>query len=249
MDVNTYRTPDPVGSPTEEEQEAPIPFISPRFLGLCACLGLALNVATALFALFLQGGQWGASAARTDFELFMEQVDLALWVDAADFGLLLLRLLTAPFFIAWTYRVHRNLLALGHRNLDWKPVAGLMVWFIPLFGLVLPWLVIREIAWRSDPRAEELGKGNRLLIAVNWWWGLFLVGPLLFLLQLFVPTLLESLPSDTWFRLYVTMLVSVVVSGTLACWLVLHINGLQSLRLRQIQSGGIFIEDETLAAD
>lgn len=218
----------------DEQEAVHIPFRSPQFLGALTYVGLCLNVAVAAAALCFQFGFNGqGSAAQVDeFETLNQPESLAIWTAGADMALQLLRILTGILFIAWMYRVHCNLLSLGHKDLNWKPIAGVVVWFIPLVGLVLPCLVMREIAWRSDPRAESLGRDNRSLVLVNWWWGTFLVSPIAFCIQLLFPESLEALPSDVAFRWNVMLYLTVVVSGILACWLVTRINAQQGERYR-----------------
>lgn len=217
-----------------EQEAVHTPFRSPQFLGAWTCVGLCLNVAVAVAALcfqFVFNGQENA-AQGDNFETLNQPGNLAIWMAGADAALQLLRIFTGILFVAWMYRVHCNLLALGHKELDWKPLAGVVVWFIPLVGLVLPCLVMREIVWRSDPQAENLGRDNRSLVLVNWWWGTFLVSPITFLIQLLIPESLEALPSNVAFRWNVTLYLTVIVSGVLACWLVLRINAQQGERWR-----------------
>lgn len=221
----------------EEQRAGQSAFRSPQLLGAFTCIGLGLNIAAAVAALCFQLGFNGqAGAAQGDhFEALNDSGNLTIWITGADLALQLLRVLTGVLFVAWAYRVHCNLLSLGHMELDWKPIAGLVVWFIPLVGLVLPCLVMREIAWRSDPRAESLGRDNPSLVLVNWWWGVFLVSPITFCIQLLIPDALESLPDALTFRWNVTLYLSVIVSGALACWLVLHINAQQAERFRLLR--------------
>jgi hypothetical protein len=221
----------------EDQEAGQSAFRSPRLLGAFTCIGLGLNIAVAVAALCVQFGFNDSAGAGhgDDFASLNDPGSLTVWMTGADLALQLLRILTGGLFVAWTYRVHCNLLALGHKELDWKPIAGLVVWFIPLVGLVLPCLVMREIAWRSDPRAECLGRDNRSLVLVNWWWGLFLVSPIAFCVQILTPGAVDSLPDDLAFRWNVTLYLTVIVSGVLACWLVLRINAQQAKRFRLLQ--------------
>ena len=41
------------------------------------------------------------------------------------------------FMIAWTYRCHRNLESLGHRELDSKHIWALLCWIVPVLNLAL----------------------------------------------------------------------------------------------------------------
>jgi hypothetical protein len=238
-DLNSLESPHEAGDDEAQEQESShCSYRSPRLLGALVCTGLITNVAAAVAALYLQLKLHGLTGASIGEEIDTPngRADDLFWSGGADIALQLLRVLTGVVFLAWMYRVHCNLLALGHRKLDWRPIAGLVVWFIPLVGLVLPCLVMREITWRSSPHAEQVGRGDRSLVLVNWWWGLFLFAPISFCVQLLFPDVLESFPSDVAFRWNVTLYLSVVASGILACWLVLHINAQQGRRYRLLQS-------------
>ena len=76
--------------------------------------------------------------------------------------------------LAWLYRVHTNLPALGARNLRFTPEWAVGLWFIPLAHLYYPYHVMREIWRESDPGGGEesqlqLGAPGAL---IGWWWAL-----------------------------------------------------------------------------
>jgi len=74
------------------------------------------------------------------------------------------------FLIAWTYRCHRNLESLEHRNLDSKHIWALLCWFFPVLNLFCPYQVVREIWWRSHPLAANTPESAPASHLVFWWW-------------------------------------------------------------------------------
>ena len=96
----------------------------------------------------------------------------------------LLFLGTAAAFLVWFHRAHKNLPALGVRQLKYTPGWAVGGFFVPFLNLVRPLQVMREVWNGSDPEGLERGSidggfvnrtqpGTPLL--VGWWWALFLV--------------------------------------------------------------------------
>jgi hypothetical protein len=90
---------------------------------------------------------------------------------------------TAVVFLMWFRRVHKNLPALGGRDLKYSPGWAVGGFFVPFLNLVRPLQVMREIWHGSDPSRLErdLALGGASIrnqlgtpSLVRWWWGLFL---------------------------------------------------------------------------
>ncbi|MGI8982157.1 MAG: DUF4328 domain-containing protein [Pirellulaceae bacterium] len=92
------------------------------------------------------------------------------WAAALSIPDILLMIITRLSLIAWMYRCHRNLESLGHRVLDSKHVWVIICWFVPLLNLYCPFLVMREIWWRSYPGAENSLEQAPASYLVFWWW-------------------------------------------------------------------------------
>lgn len=91
---------------------------------------------------------------------------------------------TAIAFLAWFYGAHRNLGALGGRELTYTPGWAIGWFFVPVLGLVRPLQVMREVWHGSDPDGLERdgapdGPAVRNKLGtpalVGWWWALFLI--------------------------------------------------------------------------
>ena len=91
-------------------------------------------------------------------------------------------------FLIWFHRVHKNLPALGGRELKYTPGWAVGGFFVPFLNLVRPLQVMREVWHGSDPSGLErdVASGgpsirNRLGTPslVGWWWALFLVSAFL----------------------------------------------------------------------
>lgn len=71
-------------------------------------------------------------------------------------------------FLVWQYRVHQNLIGLGHRKLRFTPKMGLVWWFIPVMNFLYPAIVVNQIASRSSCREDFTPRRTGWLVAV-WW--------------------------------------------------------------------------------
>ncbi len=95
---------------------------------------------------------------------------------------------TAVAFLMWFHRVHKNLPALGGRELKYTPGWAVGGFFVPFLNLVRPLQVMREVWHGSDPSGLERdvasgGPSIRNQLGtpslVGWWWALFLVSSFL----------------------------------------------------------------------
>jgi hypothetical protein len=95
---------------------------------------------------------------------------------------------TGVTFLTWLYRVHKNLPALGGRELKYTPGWAIGWFFVPLLNLIRPLQVMREVWHGSDPAGLERdlapdGPSTRNQLGtparVGSWWALFLISVLL----------------------------------------------------------------------
>jgi hypothetical protein len=96
---------------------------------------------------------------------------------------LLVWLVTAVAFLVWFYRMHKNLPALGARDLEYGHGWAIGGFFFPILNLVRPMQVMREVWHGSDPEglARDMNRsGPRFRVGwltppmVGWWWFFFL---------------------------------------------------------------------------
>jgi hypothetical protein len=85
-------------------------------------------------------------------------------------------LITAVLFLRWMHRAHRNLPALGARQLQYSPGWAVGGFFVPFLCLVRPFQVMREIWKASDPAVLDGAAWHDTDTSplVGWWWALFL---------------------------------------------------------------------------
>ncbi|MEW5725960.1 MAG: DUF4328 domain-containing protein [Thermodesulfobacteriota bacterium] len=79
---------------------------------------------------------------------------------------------TVLFYLAWLYRVRRNLPALGVEDLRFSPGWTLGWWFVPIMNLFRPFQVVSEIWRASDPdRTGSLDwkEAPRSALLGLWW--------------------------------------------------------------------------------
>jgi hypothetical protein len=80
-------------------------------------------------------------------------------------------------FLAWFYRAHSNLPALGTRVLEFSHWSTVWWWIIPIASFICPCQVMVEIWKGSDPKNLPLSTRGRARVSamVGWWWTLFLL--------------------------------------------------------------------------
>jgi len=86
---------------------------------------------------------------------------------------------TVIAFLMWFYRVHKNLPAMGARNLEYSPGWAVGGFFVPFLNLARPLQVMREVWHWSDPSGYGDDPLPRNLHAtppvIGWWWACFLL--------------------------------------------------------------------------
>lgn len=109
-----------------------------------------------------------------------EQIDLAK-ASASDariaFQALLetgVRILTASAFLAWLYRSHRNLIALGSNKLKFTSGWAVGYFFIPVINLYRPLQILSEVWNRSVSAAAPSQSTEGIPPLVGGWWCAFL---------------------------------------------------------------------------
>ena len=86
-------------------------------------------------------------------------------------------IVTSIAFLIWIYRAHKNLPALGARNLQYSPGWAVGWWFIPILNLILPYMVVTEIWKASDPRVTDgySWRNTQLSLLLLFWWVLWIL--------------------------------------------------------------------------
>ena len=92
------------------------------------------------------------------------------WASASYIFGLFLSLTASAWVIAWMFRTHRNLEPLRYRELDSKHIWAILCWLVPVLNLFCPFLVMREIWWRSFPEAKDTADSAPATHLVFWWW-------------------------------------------------------------------------------
>ncbi len=71
----------------------------------------------------------------------------------------------------WTYRVARNLPALGARKLKYTPGWAVGWFFLPFANIVMPYFVASEIWRESDPTHDPEGARRKTVspLVAMWW--------------------------------------------------------------------------------
>ena len=90
---------------------------------------------------------------------------------------LLLMVSTAIVFLAWIYRTHKNLAALGARETQFTPGWAVFWFFIPILNLVRPFQIAEEIRAASNPEIVHptAWKENIASGLVRGWWACYIL--------------------------------------------------------------------------
>lgn len=95
------------------------------------------------------------------YELLNALMPLGAATTAADKPGILGPLVAATAFVTWLYQARRNAARLGGVP-EWAPAWAVGGWFIPVAGLVIPYLVVRDV-WRATGPTSQPPP-------VGWWW-------------------------------------------------------------------------------
>jgi hypothetical protein len=161
-------------------------------------------------------------------------------------------------FLAWFHRVHKNLTALGGRELKYTPGWAVAGFLVPFLNLVRPLQVMREVWHGSDPSGLERDTGssgpslrNQLATPalVGWWWALFLIsgflGNLIMRMSFAENPTLDQLRTLT--RLMVFSDFLDVPAAILAVTLVGRVTGWQAQRADRVRQAGTAAFRESVA--
>ena len=165
-----------------ENSQKPIPpYDSAHFRARLTIIFLALNIVLDLIALgsgfmeigLLSRAQEGGTITDTEAEANDTR-------QAIIGGLQLLTfVLTAIFFLMWIHRAHRNLPALGARDLKFTPNWAVGWFFVPFMNLFRPVQVVTEIWKASSPEtstSDETAWKSKSTSPVIWlWWAVWII--------------------------------------------------------------------------
>jgi hypothetical protein len=173
--------------------------------------------------------------------------EAAEWNDSREALIALVKflsyLVTAIGFLMWFHRAHRNLPALGAKNLEFTPGWAVGGFFVPFLNLFRPYKVAVEI-WKgsspevgvSDGVSWEYAASSPLL---GFWWGLWIISNILgqLVLRLSVGAKeLDDLIALTW--LSVVADVASIIAALLAIAVVKLIDARQEEKHRLLAVAG-----------
>lgn len=93
---------------------------------------------------------------------------------------IIVSVITAIAFLMWFYRARKNLQYFDVPGPLYSPVWAVIGFFIPVFNLIRPYQVAKEI-WKSSGRLEDTNVNNAggddepVSVIVKLWWGAFII--------------------------------------------------------------------------
>lgn len=181
-DFNPYESPRVVDSPSVRSAVGwGGVFVSAHTRAVFAMSLLGITIFTSLLVIYstwMQYSLFDQAKHGKRFPMEVAQASDARYI-ATGGGELIVRVLTAIAFLMWTYRVYKNLPALGASGLEHTPGWAVGWYFVPIANLVKPYSVTVEIARHSNP--EGLGANARAIGTANvgWWWAAFIISGIL----------------------------------------------------------------------
>ena len=80
-------------------------------------------------------------------------------------------IVTGITFLVWLAKVSMNLAPLGTKKQKVSPTWALLCWFIPIAGMLIPYLVMKEIWRESHPEGTE----SPMSLFIGPWWITWLI--------------------------------------------------------------------------
>ena len=109
--------------------------------------------------------------ASMAYDLLNSLMPSGMATTVADRSWILGSLVAAAALITWLYQARRGAGRLGGGTLAWAPGWAVGGWFVPMAGLVIPYLVVRDVRRAGGPTPQPA--------PVGWWWASVLVTMLL----------------------------------------------------------------------
>lgn len=127
---------------------------------------LACSILTSTFELI--------EYARYDADYYLEE----LLISEAISGIIgiiyiIVFLISAVFFLKWTYRANKNLSIQGDGRMEFSPTGSIVWYIIPIGNLYKPFRAMREI-WR---KAHKTRTQDSLLL--SGWWTLWIISSIM----------------------------------------------------------------------
>jgi len=147
---------------------------------------------------------------------------------------------TATLFLMWFHRAHRNLSALGAKELQHTPGWAVGGFFVPILNLIRPYQVACEIWKASDPGYSDGTSWKSLgtpSVVQRWWW-MFLItgflGNITLRMMIQNPDTIQDLITLSWINLVTDILD--IPSAIFAITMVKQIDQRQETRFGLIAS-------------
>jgi hypothetical protein len=147
----------------------------------------------------------------------------------------------ATAFLAWVYRAYANLRPLGAQVLRDTPFSAVFWFLVPVFGWLMPYLVMRDL-WRLSDGSDPHGLNqDRAGLVVAWW--LLWVGPGLAILAVVFLRPTFEIGSGSLAILVNMLIFARLVAAALAAAVILKITARQEAGhralLAKVGDGGI----------
>lgn len=153
------------------------PYLSPRlhanFTVTFLVLSILANLGLVAGLMFTQAllQQISTGYQPTPADIAADSMRLGI----SSFALIIVRVIAVVAFMFWTYRVARNLPALGTPDPDYSPGWAVGFYFIPILNLFRPYQATLEIWIGSSPKPRDWKEQSQVSVPLlSVWWGVWL---------------------------------------------------------------------------
>ena len=137
---------------------------------------LIFRITLFFYILIIAANYYLRHVAKTDYSILYTDKNLVLIQSLIFFINYPLIILMIIFFLQWFHRSYYNLQQIPEVKTLFKPNWAAICWFIPIFNLIVPYLMMREVVLKNIAvREDELNPG-RYNFKIATWWILYIFG-------------------------------------------------------------------------
>jgi hypothetical protein len=145
---------------------------------------------------------------------------------------------TAAVFLMWLYRAYANVESFGVKGLENSPAWAVGSFFVPVFNLGGPLVIVQELWRASDPRVGDSWKAGSGSALAGFWWACFIsgiiLGPIGGLIAARRPNTVEGITCGI--TLYIVSRLLTISGGILAILLIKAIMSRQTEKFDRLVS-------------
>ncbi len=137
---------------------------------------LIFRITLFFYTLIIAANYYLRQTAKTDYSILYTDKNLVLIQSLIFFINYPLILVMIIFFLQWFHRSYYNLHQIPGVKTLFKPKWAVICWFIPVFNLIVPYLIMREVVLKNIVFREHESNTGRYKFKIAIWWILYIFG-------------------------------------------------------------------------